>query len=109
MDKINYIKIGKRIKKYREKLGMTQAFVAEEIDVSNSYISGIETGKSICSLATLHKLSILLKFNIDTVINGINETNANANFSEILQNIPKNNRQLYIEICQDIGNRFKNK
>ena len=86
MDKINYIKIGKRIKKYREKLGMTQAFVAEEIDVSNSYISGI-----------------------DTVINGINETNANANFSEILQNIPKNNRQLYIEICQDIGNRFKNK
>ena len=62
MDKINYIKMGKRIKKYREKLGMTQAFVAEEIDVSNSYISGIETGKSICSLATLHKLSILLKF-----------------------------------------------
>lgn len=50
---INYQVIGKRIKKRREQLHMTQMELAEITDLSVPYISYIETGKKKLSLGTL--------------------------------------------------------
>ena len=41
-----YEKIGKRVKVAREKIGMTQAALAENVGVSVTYISSIERGIS---------------------------------------------------------------
>lgn len=41
-----YEKIGKRVKEAREKIGMTQADLAENVGVSVTYISSIERGLS---------------------------------------------------------------
>lgn len=42
----DYSVIGKRIRKAREQRGFTQEMLAEQLEVSNAYISKIERGKT---------------------------------------------------------------
>lgn len=107
MKDINYREMGKRIKEERNKLRITQEKLAEQINVSPSYISEIERGSSICSLAVLVNISDILETNIDYLVNGINENNIDSSFSKILKDIPKKEHKLYISICKNIANSFK--
>ena len=50
---MDYSRIGERIKKYREKLKMTQQMLGEETDYSVQHISHIETGKTKLSVQCL--------------------------------------------------------
>ena len=109
MKKIDYREIGNRIKEKRKKLNMTQEKLSEIIDVSPSYISEIERGTSICSLAVLVDIAEVLDLNLDNLIRGINENNIDTSFSEILKEIPKKNHKLYITICKNIATSFKTK
>ncbi len=56
MDEIIF-QIGNRIKEIRKKRGLTQAKLAEKINVDPKYISRLETGNSTPSIATIAKLS----------------------------------------------------
>ena len=60
MNELNYIEIGKRIRIKRKEMCLTQEKLSELIDVSPTYISEIERGTSISSLATIAKLSNVL-------------------------------------------------
>ena len=104
---IDYKKIGKRIKEKRLKIKLTQHNIADKLDACDSYISQIERGESICSLATLVNIANILDLNLDNLIYGINESNADTTFSELLKTIPKDKHELYINICKDIANRLK--
>lgn len=104
---ISYRDIGKRIKEKRTSLKITQEKLSELIDVSPSYISEIERGTSICSLAVLVNIAKVLDLNLDTLITGINDKNIDSSFSEILRDIPKKNQKLYIDICKNISKSFK--
>ena len=57
MIELNYVEIGKRIKIKRKELKLTQEKLSEIIDVSPSYVSEIERGTSISSLATIAKIA----------------------------------------------------
>lgn len=107
MKSIDYKGIGLRIKDSRNRVGITQEQLAERVEVSPSYISEIERGTSICSLAVLVNIADILSLNLDTLIHGININNANISFSEILEDIPKEHHSLYLNICQNIANSFK--
>lgn len=68
--------IGKTIKLYRKKLDLTQAELAEMVDLSDQHISRIESGCYIPSLTTFFDLINVLKidlqefgFNIETTEN----------------------------------------
>lgn len=104
---ISYKDIGKRIQEKRKSLNITQEKLSEIIDVSPSYISEIERGTSICSLAVLVNMAEALDLNLDTLVTGINEKNIDSSFSEILQDIPKKNQKLYIDVCKNIAKSFK--
>ena len=70
--KLDYKKIGKRVKKRRKELAMTQERLAEHCDVSSTYISHIETGIANISLEVLYRVSIALQttpdyFLMDTI------------------------------------------
>lgn len=84
MKDIDYKAMGKRIQEKRKKKNITQERLSEIIDVSPSYISEIERGSSICSLAVLVNIAEILEMNLDNLINGINENNIDTSFSEIL-------------------------
>ena len=55
--KIDYVKIGKRIKSKRLELELTQAQLAEMCNISNVYISHIENGSAKVSLEVLFNIA----------------------------------------------------
>jgi transcriptional regulator with XRE-family HTH domain len=57
-------KIGGKIRKKRIALGYTQAFFCEQLQVKQSVISSIESGKTILSIARLYEISKILKTEI---------------------------------------------
>ena len=107
MEQLNYVEIGKRIKIKRKVLKITQEKLSEMIDVSPTYISGIERGCSICSLATITKIAQTLNMSLDYLIFGITIDNFNTTFTEILKTIPEKNYDLYIRLCQNIAETLK--
>ena len=60
MEFIDYKEIGKRIKEKRIIKRLTQQKLAEQLEVSDEYMSKIETGKTKISLRRLSQLSVLL-------------------------------------------------
>lgn len=107
MNELNYIEIGKRVRIKRKEMHLTQEKLSELIDVSPTYISEIERGTSISSLATIAKLANILELNLDYLVFGITNKNSNTTFSEILKTIPKKNHELYISLCENIANSLK--
>ena len=55
---INLNAMGTRMKRRRKELKMSQAELAEKVNVSNNHISSIETGKQIPSLTTFVKICV---------------------------------------------------
>ena len=55
---INLNAMGTRMKRRRKELKMSQAELAEKVNVSNNHISSIETGKQIPSLTTFGRCEI---------------------------------------------------
>ena len=108
MDKINYKEIGNRIRQRRKELKLTQEKLSEILEITPTYISEIERGTGISSLATITKLSKVLKIDLDYLVFGISDTNIDKTFSKILNKIPKENQKLYIDICENIANTFIN-
>lgn len=57
--------LGRNIKQYRTRLGMTQADLAEKSNVYRSHLAGIETGSANPSVKTLEKLAIALEVTVE--------------------------------------------
>ena len=62
MNKLDYYEIGKRIRKCREELGLSQEEAAERCHISPSFYSNIERGVKIMSLETF--VSICQAFSV---------------------------------------------
>ena len=107
MDELNYVEIGKRIKLKRKEMNLTQEKLSEIIDVSPSYISEIERGSSICSLATITNICTVLQTSLDYLVFGITENNSNQTFKQVLKSIPEKNHKLFINLCENISNSLK--
>lgn len=107
MKEINYKEIGKRIKIKRKEANLTQEKLSEIIDVSPSYISEIERGSSICSLATITNIAYTINASLDYLVLGITENNADTVFTNILKSLPERNQNLYINLCENIADTLK--
>lgn len=71
---VNFKQIGQRVKEIRYAKGMSQAELAEQIDMSVPYISLIETATKKASLSTLILIANALGVTVDALLNG-NQTN----------------------------------
>ena len=67
---LDYSLIGKRIKKRRKRLDMTQEQVAECVDVSSQHMSNIERAVSIPSTEVIMKLAVALDTTPDEFLVG---------------------------------------
>lgn len=67
---VNFKMIGLRIKELRIQNQMTQADLAERIEVSESYMSRIETAKKQASLESLLRISNALGVTMDCLLSG---------------------------------------
>ncbi|MEV4686139.1 helix-turn-helix domain-containing protein [Microbacterium sp. LWH3-1.2] len=60
--------IGTRLRRHRQAQGLSLRAVAQELKVSASLISQVETGKSQPSVATLYSLATLLSVSVDELL-----------------------------------------
>jgi transcriptional regulator with XRE-family HTH domain len=67
---LNFNLIGLRIKESRLQKQISQAELAERIDLSASYISHIETAKKQASLESLVRIANALEVTVDHMLNG---------------------------------------
>jgi transcriptional regulator with XRE-family HTH domain len=65
---VNYKHIGRQVKKYRCQKQLTQAQLAELTDMSDTYISRIETGAKKASLGSLVKIAYVLEISLDLLV-----------------------------------------
>lgn len=70
MKNVDFRLIGKRIKEVRKQQSITQAELAALTDMSDSYISYIETAKKQASLESLVRISNALGITVDELLSG---------------------------------------
>lgn len=65
---MDYYKIGQRIRKYRRAHGLSQEALAEQVNISTTHMSHIETGSTKLSLQVLVDLSRCLGVRTDELL-----------------------------------------
>ena len=65
---MDYIAIGKQIRRYRQFRNLSQEQLAEKINISPTHMSHIETGSTKLSLPVLVKISEALDVSVDNII-----------------------------------------
>lgn len=83
---IDYKLLGQRVKKFRKKKRLTQAALAEQIEMTPSNISHIERGKTKPSLQTIVDIANCLCVPLDKLMYG-NMQDSKAVFAEELEEI----------------------
>ena len=77
--------LGSRLKGYRLKSGLTLRELARQVNVSPSFISQIENGKSQPSVATLYAFSQLLNVSVDHLFEGNDDDDPSVRVIEGLE------------------------
>lgn len=94
---INKNSFGKRLREYRNELGLTQSELAEKINVSQNFLGDLERGVKLPSLEKLILLANTLKVSLDylfadsldNVLNEDEETYYSDKQMAIIKNIVK--------------------
>lgn len=100
---VNYDKIGDKIRERRNFLKITQENLANEIDVSASFISDIENGRRKMSLETMIKISIALRTSLDyLILDNMNSTKIKnetkiEELKNLLKPIDENNQAMFLD------------
>lgn len=84
---MDFLLIGRRIQQARKSKKLTQAKLAEMADITDKYLSNIETGKDQCSLGTLLSLANALNVSMDYLLD---------------KNLDNNHINEYEEDCKEI-------
>lgn len=103
---VDYTLIGRRIAGHRKTIDMTQATLAERLDVSESFISQIERGRAKVSLPRLYQIADILCIDIALLVSDGSKMAISGNPSEIeqiIQDWSVEQRSLLIELilCAD--------
>ena len=100
---MDYKRLGLRIKEERLRLNLTQAQLAEAVDISNTYMGAIERGERSLTLDTLVRLVNRLGITVDYLLSD-SVSNSDANilnqFKQITDNHPLERKQLAINVLR---------
>ena len=94
---INYSEIGARIRKQRERIGLTQEQLGEACGLSCSFIGHIERGSRKLSVESLYRLADTLDTSVDYLLfdDILQDTSLPAEISSILENSDHLKRQQF--------------
>ena len=99
---IDYKSIGKRIKAARIRLDMTKERLAEQVNLSPSHLSNIETGTTKVSLSTILKLANALHVSVDGLL-ADSVVQSKAVFEQDIQTILSDCDDYEIRVIADIA------
>lgn len=99
---IDYLSIGQRIRKFRERLHLTQAELSEKSGIAPSNISHIERGATKASLPTLIMIANSLNVTLDELVYGSLVKNEHVIIKEINELLEDCNNTELKSICEII-------
>lgn len=108
---MDYKKLGERIRQERKRLNLTQAQLAEDIDISDTYMGSIERGERSLTLETLVRLVNRLGVTVDYLLSdSVTDTDSNImeQFKQIIDRQPLERRQMAINVLRTIFSYFEN-
>ena len=112
---VNYEDVGNKIRGRRNFLKVTQENLANDINVSASFISDIENGRRKMSLETMIKISIALKTSLDYfVLDNVKDikTKNNIKFDElknILETVDEKKESIFLDFAINSAKFLSNK
>ena len=102
---MDYKGLGKRIREERKRLHLTQAELAEAIDISDTYMGAIERGERSLTLDTLVRLVNRLGVTVDYMLADSvadNDSNIMEQFKQIIDGQPLERKQMAINVLRTI-------
>ncbi len=108
---MDYKRLGKRIREERQRLNLTQAQLAEEIDISDTYMGAIERGERSLTLDTLVRLVNRLGVTVDYLLSdSVSDTDSHIidQFKQIINCQPLERKQMAINVLRTIFSYFEN-
>lgn len=110
-DYMDYKRLGTRIREERLKLHLTQAALAEAIDISDTYMGAIERGERSLTLETLVRLVNRLGVSVDYMLSDSvsdNDSNIMEQFKQIIDGRSLEQKQLAINLLRTMFSYFEN-
>ena len=110
MKSIVYKKLGKRIREERLHLRLTQSQLAEDIDISDTYMGAIERGERGLSLDTLVMLAERLGVTVDYLLSdtvGTTDSIILEQFKQIIDGQPIERKQMAINVLRAVFAYFE--
>ena len=100
---MDFVEMRKRIRLRRLELKLTQERLAELTNLTDTYIGAIERATSKCSLETIVIIAKTLDLDMNYLLFGITSKNIDSIFSQTLDKLPKDKKDLYINLCNSIA------
>ena len=98
-----------RIREERKRINLTQAQLAEDIDISDTYMGSIERGERSVTLDTLVRLVNRLGVTVDYLLaDSVTDSDANImeQFKQIVDQQPMERKQMAINVLRTIFTYF---
>ena len=108
---MDYKRLGERIREERLRLHLTQAQLAEAVDISDTYMGAIERGERSLTLGTLVRLVNRLGVSVDYMLaDSVSDSDSNIlnQFRQITDGQPLERKQMAINILRTVFSYFKN-
>ena len=107
---MDYKRLGERIREERLRLNLTQAALAEAIDISDTYMGAIERGERSLTLDTLVRLVNRLGVTVDFMLaDSVSDSDSNImeQFKQITDGQPLERKQMAINVLRTIFAHFE--
>ena len=107
---MDYKRLGERIREERRRLNLTQAQLAEDIDISDTYMGAIERGERSLTLDTLVRLVNRLGVTVDYMLSDSvsdNDSNIMEQFKQIIDRQPLERKQMAVNVLRAIFSYFE--
>lgn len=108
---MDYKRLGKRIREERLRLKLTQAQLAEDIDISDTYMGAIERGERSLTLDTLVRLVNRLGVTIDYMLSDAvsdSDSNIMEQMKQIMDGQPLERKQMAVNVLRTLFSYFEN-
>jgi len=102
---LNYLIIGQRIQRLRKQRHLSQAYVSEQINRSNSYICYVETATRFLSLEALVDIANYFEVSVDVLLGDNlkhNEADIHNDLADIFRDCTEYEKKLILDIAKEI-------
>lgn len=97
--------IGKRIKRTRQKRGLSQAELAESLKISTTHISEIERGRTNCGLVIFKSIAEILNISADWLLlidSPVSESCSKDEMTELLKDCNQYEYEIIFETAKHL-------